>query len=207
MKPIIAKQAENKKLLVPAGTYQAVCNAVWDLGNQKSTWGGVDVPKHKIYIRWELNLLIEEEGEYNGKRYVIGQLYNLILAPKSNLYKHLMSWRGKEFNKEEFEGFDVTTVLGANCLISVVHNEGNDGRIWANVGSIVPLLPDMEKMTPECPADEPEWVKEKQANQYSVSDVPEYNAEEAYQASDPHHDSPPADHPGMPPHAEDDLPF
>jgi hypothetical protein len=38
-----------------------------------------------------------------------------------------VAWRGREFTPEELKGFHLKNILGAWCMISVVHNE-NDGK-------------------------------------------------------------------------------
>ena len=184
MTTIVSKPDE--KLLTPAGTHQAVCSGVWDLGIQKISYKGIDKLRHQIYFRWELNEIIKEEGKYEGKRYVCGKKYTAILASKAHLYKDLVSWRGKPFSAEELEGFDLDKVLGANCLISIIHNETPD-RTFANVDAVMPLAKGMIKMVPELTNDPPEWVTKAIAVQYKGSEESQgqsgYNAEEAYDAA------------------------
>ena len=68
---IIAKEPENiGNFERPTGTFQAVCYAVWDIGMQKTVYNGKEKEQHKVIIAWELDKIIENDGEYKGKRYV-----------------------------------------------------------------------------------------------------------------------------------------
>jgi hypothetical protein len=127
----------------PAGVHQAVCVDVIDKGV-------VDVPgfnsgppkkKHMVSIAWQINEIRDD-----GKRFVIYRRYTLSLNEKASLRKDLESWRGKAFTREEEMGFDVETVIGANCLLNVQHKPSGD-KVYANVVSIMPLVKGMAKMT------------------------------------------------------------
>jgi len=162
---IIAKASEGnfKKLALPeAGTTQAVCCGVWDLGLQESTFNNETKVQHKIVIAWELEQLIDDpESEYNGKPYMLSNKYTLSLDDRSNLHRDLVAWRGKPFTEEEVKkGFDCTNLYGINCLLSVIHKETPTGT-YANISAIMPPTKGMAKMTPVRGKDEapPKWVE------------------------------------------------
>ena len=73
-------------------------------------------------------------------------MYTLSLHEKSTLRAHLTAWRGKAFTTDELKGFDITNVLGAYCMIQVVHNspEGSD-RTYANIAGISSLPKGVDK--------------------------------------------------------------
>ena len=148
---------------IPAGTYQAVCYAVWDLGKQTTTWEGQEKQTHKIIIAWEINETMKE-GENNGKRFVISKRYTLSLGSKSNLLKDLVPWRGRPFTEQEFQGFDVETVIGANCMLGITITE-KDGKSYTNVSSISSLMRGLAKIVPTTQPQPPEWVVKIQAKQ------------------------------------------
>jgi hypothetical protein len=171
---LIAKDnSESKfaKLPLPeAGTTQAVCCAVWDLGLQLSSFkneDGSDKYQHKIIIAWEVTQKIDApESEYHGKPYMLNKKYTLSLGEKANLRKDLESWRGIPFTKEQLDnGFDIEKVYGANCLIGIKHEPDriDPKKVYANVTAILPLPKGMEKITPLRARDElpPKWVQEK----------------------------------------------
>lgn len=158
---------------VPAGTYVARCISVVDLGVQDTPWGG----KEKVYLGFEIpEIRVEwkdkEDKEHEGPA-LIGNRYTLSIHPDSNLGQHLINWRGVPFTEEERKGFDLFTVLGAPCMMSVIHNEKN-GKTYANISAIMRLpkgtvCPDVETemvaYTPQDPdkADNfdklPDWLK------------------------------------------------
>jgi hypothetical protein len=173
---IIAKANSEKefaKLPLPeAGTTQAVCCAVWDLGLQKTLFkneDGSDKVQHKIIIAWEISEKINEPtSEYHNKPYMLNKKYTLSLGEKANLRKDLESWRGKPFTEDEIKnGFDVEKLYGINCFIGVKHepNKNDPSIVYANVSAILPLPKGVEKMTPVRGKDEPapKWVQEKMA--------------------------------------------
>jgi hypothetical protein len=161
---IIAKASANERNFerLPAGTYNAVCHSVWDLGVQETTWQGQKKQQHKIVISWEVNKKIERDGEYKGKRFVIGNRYTLSLSEKARLRKDLESWLNMSFKKYEVEGFDLLKLIGQNCMISVVHTE-NNGNTYANVSAVMAIPAGTEKMIPENGTEPPQWVIDIQA--------------------------------------------
>jgi|TARA_R110000796_G_scaffold167313_4_gene284229 hypothetical protein len=102
------------------GTYIARCINVWSIGTQYNKWH--DNWNAKVILRWE----IPEEEDSEGKPVTISAFYTLSLHEKSNLYKHLVAWRGRNFTPAELIGFDLKSVLGAPCLLTVTHTP--DGK-------------------------------------------------------------------------------
>lgn len=175
---ILAKASEKEfeKFPLPeAGTTQAVCCAVWDLGMQETTFNNETKLRHKIVVAWELSQLINSpESEYHNQPYMLSKTYTLSLYENAALKKDLESWRGKSFTSEEIEhGFDVETLYGINCLIGVAHVTKGD-KTYANVSSILPPIKGMEKMNPVRTKTEapPKWVAEKQAQAVQESPTP-----------------------------------
>ncbi len=133
--PIIAKGGSGGKFEpCPAGMQQAVCCDVIDLGIMETTFG----QKWKIDIRWQSADLMSDE-----RPYIINKRYTLSLNEKATLRHDLESWRGRPFNEAEIEGFDVERLIGANCLLNVVHKQGSKGGTFANVVSITPIMRSM----------------------------------------------------------------
>lgn len=123
---------------VPEGSHIAVCDMFVDLGLQDSRFGA----KHKIYLRWQIpNLRVEYEkdGQKIEAPMSIGGTYTLSLSEKSNLRPMLQSWRGRAFTPEELKKFDVTSVVGAPCMITVTHEPKEGGGVYANVGTVAKL--------------------------------------------------------------------
>lgn len=135
---VMVDQGESKDFApAPEGTHQAVCVDVIDLGLKETPWG----PKRKIEIRWQIGEAME-----NGKPFLINKRYTASLYEKAVLSHDLQAWRGKAFTEGELAGFDVEAVVGANCLVSIVHKKDAKGRTWANVVSLAPLIKGMPKI-------------------------------------------------------------
>ena len=154
MEDIIAKEGQELNFL-PVGNYQAVCFDIWDIGIQEGSYEGKPNSAHKIIIGWEVDEKIESQDDYNGKRYKIYGWYTLSLGKKSNLRRDLTSWRGKEFTAEELKGFKINKLLGANCMLNVIHQDNGKPKVSA-VTSVPKNLP---KIDPETVQSTPEWVK------------------------------------------------
>lgn len=125
---------------VPEGSHLAVCDMFVDMGMQDSHFGA----KHKIYLRWQIPALRmewEKDGVQHEGPMTIGAQYTLSLSEKSNLRPMLQSWRGRAFTPDELKRFDVSTVLGAPCMITVTHKPKDGGGVYANIGT-VNKLPD-----------------------------------------------------------------
>lgn len=131
----------------PEGTHFAVCDMVVDLGQQKTTYQGVESIKHQIYLRWQIPAERTEWTDADGNKQngpvVIGKTYTASLGEKANLRKDLQSWRSRAFTDEELKAFDVANLLGAPAMISIVHNH-KDGKTYANIGAIGKLPKGME---------------------------------------------------------------
>jgi hypothetical protein len=81
----------------------------------------------------------------------ISKRYTLSLNEKASLRKDLQSWRGRPFTPAELAGFDVSKLIGANCLLSVLHQD-RAGATYANISSISALPKSMKSVAPENPS-------------------------------------------------------
>lgn len=123
---------------VPEGSHLAVCDMFVDLGLQDTNFG----TKHKVYLRWQipsLRMKWEKDGVEHEGPMAIGSKFTLSLHEKATLRQILQSWRGKAFTADELKKFDVTTVLGKPCLITVTHAPKDGGGVYANVGAVAKL--------------------------------------------------------------------
>ena len=135
--PILAAEGESKpKQQAPAGSHVARCISVIDLGTQDTPFG----ESHKVRITWELP---EEKAvfkEENGEQpFVLSKDYTLSLYEKANLRHDLESWRGRAFTEQELRGFDISKLIGAPCLLSVIHKTSDKGKTFANISSVSAL--------------------------------------------------------------------
>ena len=119
----------------PAGSFAARCYQIIDLGHQTVEWQGSAKVVPKVRITWELN-----EAMADGRPFSISKEYTASIGDKANLRKDLEAWRGRPFSSEELRNFSLENVLGAPCLLGVVHRPSKDGsKVYANVGSVMAL--------------------------------------------------------------------
>lgn len=173
------------------GTYPAVCVGIVDLGEQYS-----DMFKkysNKLLIIWEIpSQTIVVDGEEKPRW--LSRDFSASLHEKSNLYKTLVSWRGKAFNEAEltedesgFMQFSVQDMLGTGCFLQVIVEEKDSGS-YNLVTSVIALPAGMSTPATQTPLiafdidawdDEvfnslPEWIQEriKKSTQYQKLHVP-----------------------------------
>lgn len=118
--------------ITPEGTYIGRCIKLIDLGTQTTTGQFGTKQQKKVMITWEL--LDDKVKMQDGRPFATSQFYTASLHEKAQLRKDLEAWRGKKFTDAELEGFDLTSVLGAYCMIQIVHSA--DGN-YANVNAIM----------------------------------------------------------------------
>ncbi len=153
---IIAKDTGGSDIApIPSGMHPAVCYAVIDIGTQPQFGNYPSRPK--IVICWEIpseRIELERDGKKQNLPRALSEKFTLTLASKGNLRAMLESWRGRAFTEEELAGFDIGKLLGANCLLNVVHEKGKGekaNRTYANVASVSPLMKGMPKLKAESP--------------------------------------------------------
>lgn len=172
---LTAKQPEGSNIEpIEIGNHHAVCYSVVDLGTQRNEY--FDKEMRQVAVTWEipsLRIEIEREGQRLDLPRAITKTYTISLHEKSNLFKDLVSWRGKVFTPEELEGFDLRKIIKVNCLLQIVHNTKGD-KTYANVASVTSLPKGMEVLMPENPTVTydmtedgydppdtiPEWIKD-----------------------------------------------
>lgn len=120
---------EKQREQVPAGTHTGLLYQIIDLGTQYNE--AYNKEARRIRLTWELT----DELMGDGRPFVVSGEYSLSLAPKSTLTNILTGWLGKAPSS----GFDITSLLGKAGNVSVVHNEGSNGKIYANVSSVTGL--------------------------------------------------------------------
>lgn len=154
--------------LLAEDVYPAVCCMLVDLGEQYSE--RFNNTQRKVLISWEL----PGEKLDNGDTRRLSNTYTASLNSKGNLRKDLISWRGRDFTVEELKKFDLRNIVGAPCMLSVIHKVGQDGNKRAVIGGIMKLpkgmpLPtltngftifDLDDPDAETKmADLPEWIQ------------------------------------------------
>jgi hypothetical protein len=109
---------------------------VLDLGTQYNAT--YDRSAHQVRLVWEI---AGESVEINGET-LPRQIFKDFTASfddRSNLRKMLQSWRGKPFTPEELKHFDLPNLLGAACLLQLIHKTSERGNDYAVVENIMAL--------------------------------------------------------------------
>lgn len=140
--PLQLKQ-ESKMIdrpLIKQGMHPVRCFFIVDLGTQKEDYGGHKKELRKIRIGWEIldqKYSYEKDGETVELPQTIYQNFTLSMYEKANLYKLLVSWRGKEFTPKELQGFLLKNLLNAPGEMLVKHKEKEDGTVRNEISDIL----------------------------------------------------------------------
>ena len=179
--------------LLAEDTYPAVCNMLIDLGDQYSE--KFDKTSRQILICWE----IPSEKLDNGEPRRLSKTYTASLNSKGNLRRDLIAWRGRDFTVEELKAFDLKNIVGAPCMLQVIHRVGQDGTKRAVIGGIMKLPKGMPvpALTNgytifDLDADDavdklddlPEWVQERIKGSETWKHMTEIQDEKAYAAAE-----------------------
>lgn len=135
--------------LIPAGNYVARCYQMIHIGTVEEVIQGTPKILNKVRIGWELPTETKVFKEENGEQpRVISKEFTLSMNEKSNLRKVLASWRGKDFTEAEAKSFDITKLIGAPCMLNLIHKPSKDGtKTYEEISSITPMPKGFE-----CPA-------------------------------------------------------
>jgi hypothetical protein len=121
---------------VPSGTHVARCYQMIELGTITEPYLGEMKTSKKVRIGWELPLETKEFKQGEGQKpYVISKDFTLSMHEKATLRKFLESWRGKAFTEEEAKKFDITKLLSAPCMMSVVE-EVKEGKSYSKISNV-----------------------------------------------------------------------
>ena len=126
---------------IEEGTYLGVCSMLIDLGMQYSEQ--YKNRSKKVLIGWEIP---EETIELDDGPHprMISKTYTASLNERASLRVDLAAWRGRDFTDTELASFDLHNIIGASCLINIIHST-RDGRTYANISSIMALPKGMAK--------------------------------------------------------------
>lgn len=141
---VSAKGGGSNFAIHPQQVVAARCTRIIDLGTQVGEYKGKPKEARKVVFQFETEVLMED-GEFAGKPFIVTNKYTASLSDKAIMRKDLESWRGRKFTPQELEQFDLKNVLGKACMINVVHSDPTaDGKVYANISSIMPLPASMK---------------------------------------------------------------
>lgn len=118
----------------PAGNHIARCVKLIDIGTQRGQYQGTPTVRKQIILQWEIP---GETVEINGeqKPLLVSKFLTDSLNEKATMRAMLEAWRGRPFTAAELKRFDKMNLLGAACMVNVIHDD--NGR--AKVSSVAPL--------------------------------------------------------------------
>jgi len=127
----------SKRQVATPGVKQAVLAEVYDLGEVETPFG----VKDRCRFIYEIN---ECRTGTNVPLIVMAD-YNKAWSKRSNLFKDVTSIVGRPLTSTEQLKFNAHSLIGVNCLLTVVHRESK-GVVYANIANISPIMPGMELM-------------------------------------------------------------
>lgn len=145
MKPPI--QDKKTYPITPSGTHIGRCVQIIDQGTQEVIYKNVSKLQAKIFILYELPLkldkFIDREGNEKEMPFAAVKTYTNSLYEQSALYAHLTGWLGQSF-VDDIDAFSYSDIMSKPCMITIVHNRGDDGNTYANIASVTALPDGME---------------------------------------------------------------
>jgi hypothetical protein len=117
----------NKSYELPSqGVHRARLEQIKDLDPALNSQGE---EHERIRFIWSL------EDQVNSSNYAfrVFQTFNLSLHPQSFLARAIFDISGREPGRE----FDLDSLIGVEVDLVIKHNSGDDGRVYANVATIL----------------------------------------------------------------------
>jgi hypothetical protein len=131
---------KTQRELLAEGTYPARIYEYIHLGTQKGEWEGRETNYYKIRFTFEFptekRTFTEEKGE---QPMVMSFDATLSFNEKANLRKIAEACYGK-ITDAEAVNFDVDTLIGKACLVSVAHKPPKDGIVYSYISGFMPLM-------------------------------------------------------------------
>jgi len=155
--PVKETGREIEYKLLPAGIHSAICDMVVNIGNQRSEYKGEEKIMEKVYLRFEVpaeRLEYENKGEFVNRPMSIGMTLTNSLNEKATLRHVLESWRGRAFTEAELKLFDLSTIAGKPCMLTIEHRIKND-KTYANITGIARFNKTMKIAGQEVTIEEP----------------------------------------------------
>lgn len=137
---ITAPRAEGKSFdPAPKGTHVARLYKIVLLGTNEREFQGEKGWANEVLLTFELCNVRKtfKEGEPE-KPMSLSRTFTLSMGKKSNLRPFVEGFIGTALSDDESYAFDIESLLGEPCLLSVVHKERND-NVYANIHSAMQI--------------------------------------------------------------------
>ena len=131
----------------PDGTHEGRVVGIEDKGERETSFG----LKHKVAI-----VIESETGSMDDGRPFTASLWvTLSGSTKSKLYKVRTALLGRDLTPEEQTSFEDTELIGKRVGYQVVHRDGREGGVFANIDQIWPLKQGAPQQNQTAETDEP----------------------------------------------------
>ena len=137
---------DTPKTVHPAGVVQGVLTDVIDLGDKVDTFPG---SPEKLVRKLALVYQSSEINPDTDRPFELSYECSLSWGEKANLRKWLGNMRGKPFSDAEIKNPpNLASFVGANALLTVVHQTSAKGRTYAKLANVAPLMKGMPTIQP-----------------------------------------------------------
>lgn len=129
----------------PDGQYVARCVDVVDLGECVSQF---ENHPPKLVRKLALVFVTGETRTFNGEDELIPLVkeFTASMGEKASLRRFAEAWRGKSYKEDELiDGVDFSRMLGAFGVVTVEHKVSRNGRTYANILTISPVMKGVAK--------------------------------------------------------------
>ena len=138
-------EQQTNKFLAPAGTHIAKCFKMIHVGQIDYLYQGEPKKRNSLWVYFELpNELQTFNSDIGEQPYSVNIEYNLTFYEAAKLFKHINSWRGKTLTPQELDDFEVSSLIGKSCMLTIVHNIAASGKTYANINSITGMPKGMD---------------------------------------------------------------
>jgi len=136
-----APRSQSSYTLAPKGAHVARLYQLINIGTNEEEYMGEIKDLNKVRLTFELPLetKVFKEGS-EPKPVVISQDYTLSMGKKANLRRIVEGMIGTSLNDEEAYGFDVESLMGTACLLTIIHKTSKTGKERAEIASVSPLM-------------------------------------------------------------------
>jgi len=137
----LAPRTESSFTLAPEGPHLARCISFIHIGTNMDEYMGEAKEFNKIRLTFELpeetKVFKEEEGP---KPLVVSQEYTLSMSEKANLRKLVEGIIGTSLHDDEAYAFDVESIVGMPCLITIKNKTSKAGKVRNEIASASKLM-------------------------------------------------------------------
>jgi len=133
-------KAEQNFEITPMGNHVARVYSIIHIGTIEEQYMGEAKMMDKVRITFELPNATKEFKEGDGEKpFVISREYTNSMGEKANLRALIEGMLGVALHSQESASYDVTELMGKECLLNVIHKTSKLGRVYAHIQSASPL--------------------------------------------------------------------